>query len=64
MQITHTAPTTGVQSECFAYNKDKHNCNALKELVCKKQKCPFYKHKDQFTTSPFTKQHNKKMQFK
>lgn len=34
-----------VKKDCFAYkeNKEWDKCAALKELVCEKEVCPFYK---------------------
>ncbi len=36
-----------VKHDCFAYNKQNHSCNALQYLVCKTEKCPFYKTKEE-----------------
>jgi hypothetical protein len=32
-----------VKHDCFAYDRERHMCNALEYLVCKTEKCPFYK---------------------
>lgn len=34
-----------LKDDCFAYDKDKRECKALKELVCLTKKCSFYKPK-------------------
>lgn len=36
-----------VKKDCFAYDGRKKNCNALNELMCKKEKCKFYKPKNE-----------------
>ena len=35
-----------VKEDCFAYDKKKNKCIALKELECKNKECKFYKNKD------------------
>lgn len=32
-----------IKEDCFAYKKDKAECNCLKELYCEKENCKFYK---------------------
>lgn len=32
-----------VNEDCFAYDKKKKKCRALKELECAKKECRFYK---------------------
>lgn len=35
--------------DCFAYNKEKHTCNALDKLYCRNEcRCNFFKTKEQF----------------
>ena len=34
-----------VMKDCFAYNSEKKDCNALKALYCKYERCKFYKPK-------------------
>lgn len=38
-----------IEKDCFAYTEKKRNqeCKALKELYCEKEKCKFYKRKDE-----------------
>ena len=36
-----------IKTDCFAYNSEKNECYALKELSCKQKNCPFYKTKEQ-----------------
>lgn len=33
---------TQIKTDCFAYNCKSNQCNALKELYCKKGECSFY----------------------
>lgn len=35
-----------VNEDCFAYDKKKKKCRALKELECAKNECRFYKNND------------------
>ncbi len=37
-------------TQCAFYDKDRHNCKALKELYCEKEEkmCSFFKTKEQF----------------
>jgi len=34
-----------IKKDCFAYNNKKDECNALKKLYCKSEKCSFYNNK-------------------
>lgn len=34
-----------VRKDCFAYNEEHKDCNALRELYCRKEECKFYKHR-------------------
>ena len=44
MKITYKA-----KEDCFAYDKVRHNCRALKEMCCRETgECKFYKTKIQF----------------
>lgn len=36
-----------IETECFAFDKEKFECAALKELYCKDKNCKFYKTKEQ-----------------
>jgi len=37
-----------IKEDCFAYRKEKEECNALNELDCKNEgKCKFYKTREQ-----------------
>lgn len=42
----------GLKKDCFAYiekdEKGNEKCNALIALFCKKEKCKFYKTKEQY----------------
>jgi hypothetical protein len=32
-----------IKKDCFAYNEEKRECAALKELYCYNEECKFYK---------------------
>lgn len=36
-----------VKKDCFAYDKDRNKCHALKRLYCEMETCKFYKTEDQ-----------------
>lgn len=36
-----------VKEDCFAYRKEKEECNALNELYCKNEECKFYKNREE-----------------
>lgn len=44
---------TQVKTDCFAWQKTRRNCSALKEIVCKKGPCPFYKPKKTVKDYPY-----------
>ena len=47
-----------IKITCFAYDKNKNKCKALKCLYCNTQKgleCTFYKHKDTVNSSEIEK---------
>ena len=35
-----------VKEDCFAYNSIKKECRGLDKLYCKKEKCKFYRNKE------------------
>ena len=37
-----------VQTDCFAYDRMKNGCKALRALYCANEKCRFYKTKQQY----------------
>lgn len=36
-----------VKTDCFAYNKEKEECNCLNKLYCINENCKFYKTREQ-----------------
>ena len=38
-----------IKEDCFAYDKEHHDCTALTDLYCKKEKCKFYKNEHQIS---------------
>lgn len=36
------------REDCFGYNKERRECRALTELVCKNKECKFYKTQQQY----------------
>lgn len=36
-----------IKEDCFAYIKSKNKCAGLKELYCAKEKCNFYRNKEE-----------------
>ena len=34
------------REDCFAFDKEKRECNALDDLYCENEKCKFYKKKE------------------
>ena len=37
-----------IQTDCFAFRKEKLECNALNNLYCKNEECRFYKNRDEY----------------
>lgn len=37
-----------IQTDCFAFDVKKLECNCLNDLYCKKENCKFYKSKEQY----------------
>lgn len=46
-RVAHIQGGLRIKHDCFAYNKDKRECTALNELYCMKEKCSFYKPKEE-----------------
>ena len=40
-----------IKEDCFACDKEHHKCNALNDLYCEKEKCRFYKNKNEINES-------------
>lgn len=36
-----------IETDCFAFDKEKFECTALTDLYCKDKKCKFYKTREQ-----------------
>lgn len=36
-----------IKEDCFAYERDKHECKCLNELYCENENCKFYKRKEE-----------------
>lgn len=45
--MSETEYTPEIQKDCFGWNEKNNNCSVLREVVCKKRKCSFYKTKEQ-----------------
>lgn len=41
----------GIKTDCFAYKKSIHNCNALNELYCRDGECGFYRTSEEWCNS-------------
>lgn len=38
-----------IKKDCFAYRENmRHQCNALNQLYCAVEECPFYKNKEEY----------------
>lgn len=42
---TFTYENIEIKKDCFAYKKKENDCDCLTQLLCKYQKCPFYREK-------------------
>ena len=41
------AKMTGAKVDCFAY-RSNNSCGVLREMICKKKSCPFYKTRSEY----------------
>lgn len=35
-----------IKEDCFAFRKEKQECNCLRELYCNQEECRFYKSRE------------------